>query len=125
MPSGAGSAASAASRSRTVSTSRRVRMAADRQSRTHMGPHHRRNQSCYFEWLTPAAIGLLLLVAVAPDASAQACPRPASQRPICHSCFWRWFPELKDELVKVYGGYECKNTFCKAEVAYLLGTVLE
>lgn len=43
--------------------------------------------------------------------------------PICHSCFWRWFPELKDEVVKVYQGYDCKNTFCKAEVAYLLGTV--
>ena len=62
------------------------------------------------------AAAVLLLLAVAPAARSE---------PICHSCFWRWFPELKDELVKVYGGYECPNTFCKAEIAYLLGTVLE
>ena len=68
---------------------------------------------------------LVALVAVASAAlAAPPAPRPPHGL-VCHSCFWRHFPELKDELIDVYKRYECANDFCRAEVAYLLGTVLE
>src|SRR5687768_2101033 len=64
------------------------------------------------------------IAAAGQDNQARPAAASSSAGPICHSCFWRWFPELKDEVIDVYRRYECKNTFCKAEVAYLLGTVL-
>src|SRR5688572_23099836 len=72
------------------------------------------------------AMTRILAVLAALAAAAAAPPeKPAPPARVCPACFWQHFPELKGELVDVYKGYECGNDFCRAEVAYLLGTVLE
>lgn len=73
----------------------------------------------------------VLAIACASTLAAQGTPSPrpspapsASPSPICHSCFWQYFgEELKAELLQVYERYECKGPFCRAEVAYMLGTI--
>jgi hypothetical protein len=70
-------------------------------------------------------LALLALAAAAVAAGPDKPNAPPRADPVCHSCFWQHFPpELKDQLIQVYQRYECKQPFCQAEVAYLLGTVL-
>ena len=75
--------------------------------------------------MSPRVLFPAVLSLAAAAVSAQSPPPTPSADPVCHSCFWRHFgPELKKEVIEVYRRYECAHPFCKAEVAYLLGTVL-
>src|SRR5688500_6922383 len=70
---------------------------------------------------------LAAALALATAARASDTPaRPSPPPPMCQACFWQYFePSLRTRIVEQYKKYECPDVFCKAEVSYTLGTMLD